>query len=123
MWTAYSQGLPPGWYPHPDGSGGFRWWDGVNWTSHQSAPSTRNEDPFLPWILPTGRTGLAIAAGYLGLFSVLVVFAPISLVVGILALRQLNRTPGKLGRGRAIFGIVMGSLCSIILISLIVWKL
>ncbi|MGH9277896.1 MAG: DUF2510 domain-containing protein [Acidimicrobiales bacterium] len=26
---------PPGWYPDP-GGGGWRWWDGVRWTDHQT---------------------------------------------------------------------------------------
>jgi hypothetical protein len=27
---------PAGWYPHPDGSVGQRWWDGARWTEHTS---------------------------------------------------------------------------------------
>ena len=61
------------------------------------------------WLVPTGRSGLAIAAGYLGIAALFCFYvAPISLVVGILALRQLNGQNEKHGKGRAIFGIVAG---------------
>jgi len=65
--------------------------------------------------IPVGRTGLAIAAGYLGLFSILPPFAPISLIVSIIALRQLKKNPGNLGRGRAVFGLIMGILGTVVL--------
>ncbi len=38
------------------------------------------DDPAMRWILPVGRSGWAIAAGYLGLFSVLGVFGPFAIV-------------------------------------------
>jgi uncharacterized RDD family membrane protein YckC len=88
------------------------------------APSVRRPLPPLPvaaggsssdWLLPTGRSGWAIAAGYLGLFSLLALPAPFALVAGILGLRDIRRNPSLGGRGRAIFGIVMGSLFSIVL--------
>src|SRR5262245_54304827 len=59
-------------------------------------------------ILPIGRSGWAIAAGYLGLFAVLPIFCLIALGVGIWAMRDLRRHPHKGGRGRAIFAIIMG---------------
>ncbi|MBN9521139.1 DUF4190 domain-containing protein [bacterium] len=38
---------------------------------------------------------------------------PFALVVGILALRQLKKNQEQHGKGRAVFGIVMGALFSI----------
>ncbi len=73
-------------------------------------------DPVVRMMLPVGRSGLAIAAGYLGLFALLPIFAPVALLVGILAVRDLRHHPEKHGLGRAIFGIVMGSLFSIVLV-------
>jgi len=73
----------------------------------------------LYWLLPVGRSGWAIAAGYLGLFSVLLVPGPLALLCGILAVRDIRRHPGKGGMGRAIFGILMGALATG-LISLVV---
>ena len=65
-------------------------------------------DAGLHYVIPVNTSGLAIAAGYVGLISVLCFPAPVALILGILALRQLNRNPKLHGRGRAIFAIVMG---------------
>jgi len=62
------------------------------------------------YILPVGRSGWAIASGYLGLISVLIIPAPFALLTGILAIRAMRRDPKKHGMGRAVFGIVMGGL-------------
>jgi hypothetical protein len=71
------------------------------------------DDPAMRLILPVGLSGWAIASGYLGLISVLLVPAPFAVLTGILAIREMSRNPKKHGMGRAIFGIVMGSLFSI----------
>lgn len=73
-------------------------------------------DPALRYVLPVGRSGWALAAGYLGLFSPLVIFAPFALIAGLLALRDLRRNPARLGRGRAWFGIVMGGIFTVLLL-------
>jgi hypothetical protein len=67
-------------------------------------------------LLPVGRSGWAVAAGYLGLISVLLVPAPFALLTGILAVREMRRNPRKHGMGRAVFGIVMGALFSVLLV-------
>ena len=73
-------------------------------------------------LLPVGRSGWAIAAGYAGLFSVLFVPAPIALILAILAIRDLRRHREKHGMGRAIFGLVMGGIFSLALaVGLIAW--
>ncbi len=63
-------------------------------------------------LLPVGRSGWAIAAGYLGLFSMIVLPAPLALLVSIIAIVDINKSKGtqnpKFGMGRAIFGLVMG---------------
>ena len=64
-------------------------------------------------LLPVGRSGWAIAAGYLGLISVLVIPAPFALLFGILAIMDIRKNPKKHGMGRAIFGIIMGTLVTI----------
>ncbi len=67
-------------------------------------------------LLPVGRSGLAIVAGYLGLVSPLCLFAPFALLFGILAIRDIKRNPKKGGMGRAIFGTVMGGIFTLVLI-------
>jgi Na+/H+-dicarboxylate symporter len=60
------------------------------------------------WILPIGRTSQSIAAGYLGLFGLVIwPLAPFAIGFGIWALAASKRT-GLHGRGRAIFGIITG---------------
>ncbi len=67
-------------------------------------------------LLPVGRSGLAIAAGYLGLFSFLVVPAPIALFISVLAIRDIQKNPKAHGMGRAVFGLIMGVLGTIALV-------
>ena len=78
---------------------------GCGWREQTPQP-TMEDDPAMRLLLPVGRSLYAIAAGYLGLFSVLLFPAPFSLLFGILALWDINKHPNKGGKGRAIFGIV-----------------
>jgi hypothetical protein len=64
------------------------------------------------WLLPVGRSGFAIAAGYLGLLSLIPFLAPLALVFAGLAIWDLRRHPEKSGWGRVVFGGVMGLLFS-----------
>jgi hypothetical protein len=66
------------------------------------------------YLLPSGRPASAIAAGYLGLFSVLPVFGLIAILVSLKAFRTLKQNPELLGRGRAWFGLVMGILTTLL---------
>jgi hypothetical protein len=71
---------------------------------------TMGADPVVRALLPVGRTGLAILAGYLGLGAFFCFPAPLALGIGIWALADLKKRPGMHGKGRAIFGIVAGAL-------------
>jgi len=66
------------------------------------------QDPAMRMLLPVGRSMWAIAAGYLGLFSLIGCAAPFAIFCGIMALRDIKQHPQRHGKGRAIFGIVMG---------------
>jgi len=72
-----------------------------------------NQDP-MRFVAPIHTSGWAVTASYLGLLSVLLVFAPFAIITGILALRHLQANPTKTGKGRAIFGLVMGILCLLV---------
>jgi hypothetical protein len=70
-------------------------------------------------LLPVGRSGWAIAAGYLGLFSFLFVPAPIAIIVSIVAIKDIKAHPERHGMGRAMFGLVAGILGSVALVMMI----
>lgn len=82
----------------------------------RSAVSELGESSLARMMLPVGRSMWAIAAGYLGLFSLILCPAPLALVIGIIAIWHLKRNPHLHGMGRAIFGVVMGALGTIGLI-------
>jgi hypothetical protein len=77
------------------------------------APSA-NSTEGLEWLIPVGRSGQAIAAGYVGIVALLfsflgylgVIVGLVSLGLGIWALKLARE--GKRGSGRAIFAIVAG---------------
>ena len=70
----------------------------------------------LELIVPVNVSGLALIAGYVGLASVLCAPGPIALLLGILALRDLEKNPHKTGKGRAWFAIVAGAIGSVMLV-------
>ena len=70
-------------------------------------------------LLPVNRSGYAIAAGYLGLISILLIPAPFALLFGFLGVRDIKNNDEKHGMGRAVFGIAMGAIFSIFLFFII----
>ncbi len=85
----------------------------------RQASAAAANDPALALVVPLGRSGLAIAAGYLGLLAMIPFLAPVALVVSILALRDFRAHPEKKGRGRAVFGLIMGITFTILLASIL----
>lgn len=94
----------------------------VPYYTARQEPSTAGigQDAGMRMLLPVGRSGWAIAAGYLGLLSVLAVPGPFALLFGILAIREMKQHPERHGMGRAIFGIIMGVLGTCLLIAMVV---
>ena len=85
----------------------------------QASSGCIGDDAGVRMLIPVGRSGWAIAAGYLGLFSFILFPAPVSVVVSILAIRDIRRSRGtakvKHGMGRAVFGLVTGVVGSVLL--------
>lgn len=73
-------------------------------------PRDGNQDP-MRFVAPIHSSAWAVAASYLGLLSVLLIFAPFAIITGLMALQDLKANPHKTGKGRAIFGLVMGYIC------------
>lgn len=80
----------------------------------QKASQDVAENAGMRMLLPIGRSGWAIAAGYCGLLSIIPFVGVLAIVFGILALRDIEAHPEKHGAGRAWFGIITGIIFSII---------
>jgi len=80
-------------------------------------PKSSGGDEAVKWLIPIGRSGWAVASGYLGLLAcfpfVGFAFGILAVITGILALRHAKQNPQVGGRGRAIFGIVAGSIAGL----------
>lgn len=117
---------PAGWYDDPHDVQYIRYWDGFQWGADvapkvggpigAAGPQDGDTGPssVLHYILPVGRSWQSIWAPYLGLVSLLPV--PIigqalgigAIVLGVLALKRARK--GGHGTGRAIIGVVLGSI-------------
>ena len=77
-------------------------------------------------ILPVGRSGWAIAAGYLGLFGLIILPAPLALIVSLIAIADIrkhrNDPNPKHGLGRAIFGLIVGILGTAVIVFFLIAK-
>lgn len=88
---------PPGWAPYPP-------------------PPYPSNDAGLSAIVPFNQSGWAIASGYLGLFSFLIpLLGPVAIITGVLALRAVRRTPGLGGTVRAVIGIILGAITTLLM--------
>ena len=81
---------------------------------NKKSTKSSESDVAMRILLPVNRSGYAIVAGYLGLISILLIPAPFALLFGVLGMRDIKNNDEKHGMGRAIFGIVMGAIFSIL---------
>lgn len=92
-----------------------------------SANKSIGQDAGVRLLIPVGRSVWAIAAGYFGLLAVTLVFAPPALICGLVAIADIRKSKvgpsPKHGMGRAVFGIVMGLLGTLLGIFVIVTTL
>ncbi len=86
------------------------------------APVNANDDP-MRFVLPVNPSGWALISGYLGLGSALCIFGPFAILTAILAFNEIKKDPTKTGKGRAIFGLVMGIIGTIGLIVILIGML
>jgi hypothetical protein len=74
-------------------------------------------------MIPVGRPVSAIVAGYMGLFALFpflgIPAGIMGVILGIIALRKINRDPSLSGKGRAWFGIVAGGIFSLLWLALL----
>jgi len=77
-------------------------------------------DQALKYIIPINNTGMSIFAFYFSFLSITLVLAPLSVLFGILTLKNLKNHPGKHGKGRAYFAIAFGGFFSLILLVVII---
>jgi hypothetical protein len=117
---------PPNWPQQPGGQNPFGdqpqspFGPGGPYPMQYGPPPTRIEDdPAMRWVLPVGTSIWAIAAGYLGLFSLICFPAPLALMCSVIAIWHLRKNPRLSGWGRAILGLVLGTLGTMGLIAMI----
>ena len=78
-----------------------------------------DDSKYLKFVIPVKQSGWAIAAGYVGLFSILVLPAPLAVVIGLVALRDIRNRPNMQGEGRAWFAIIFGGFFTVVLLVLL----
>ncbi|MFT3807700.1 DUF4190 domain-containing protein [Arenimonas sp.] len=80
-------------------------------------------DSTMRWLLPVGRSGYAIASGYLALFGLILPgIGLVAMIFGWLGLRDIAKHPEKIGKGRAWFGIVGGGLVTLLTVALLLLR-
>lgn len=83
---------------------------------HHGATGGSRPNQELELVVPVNVSGLAFIAGYMGFASFFCLPAPLALLLGIIALRDLEKHPAKTGKGRAWFAIVAGAIGSVLLV-------
>ncbi len=91
--------------------------------SSREQPAAQAEDADLRLLVPIGRTWQSIVAGYLGLVAIIPPLSLAAVAMGAWALADLKQRPNLTGRGRAWFGIIGGTICVVLHLGLLIWRL
>lgn len=100
--------MPQGYYQQPQ-------------PHRQYAAPNPKDDP-MRFVIPVNPSGLALAAGYLGIFAMTGVVAPIAIIFGYLGIRDCQNNPTKTGIGRAWFGLVAGVIFTLVYLWILIAK-
>jgi len=117
------QNIGPGWYPNPSGPGN-RYWNGQQWTNSVTSPTGG-----VAWQGGGFSVNATFPRTETSLYAILAiifpfVFAPLGVVFGIMALREIDRSNGqKTGRGLAIAGIWCGAIFTVLAIAWVAFVL
>ena len=132
--------VPPGWYPDPGRPGLVRWWSGRGWTEHTAVSAPAADSASLPYafddrpgftalnlVVPSGRSVAtrSLVWGIVSLLLPVVVISAMAIAfgaIGVIRARTRERAghPPD-GRGRAIAGIVLGSVSVLELVLFTAW--
>jgi GYF domain 2 len=87
-----------------------------DWVAAGTQPALfgKKADAGMRMLLPVGRSGFAIAAGYLGILSCIPLVSLLAILFSTLAVFDLRKHPEKTGWGRIITGYVLGGLFLVI---------
>lgn len=73
----------------------------------------------LEYLIPINRSGWAIAAGYVALFNFLFITLPVtgtlSVFFAVMGLRDINKHPGRKGKGRCWFAIISTAVIAVLI--------
>lgn len=72
-------------------------------------------------MIPVNQSGWAIAAGYMGLLSLVVpLLGLLAIAAGVMGLIAIKKRPGLGGSYRAIIGIVLGAISSLYMVPMVI---
>ena len=90
---------------------------------HPRSVPSGEPDRVTRMLLPVGRSGWAIAAGYVALFGIVIFpLAPLGGVLALLAVRDIRRHPQRHGMGRAVFALVIGAAWMLAFVGFVVYN-
>ncbi len=82
------------------------------------------EDAGVRMLIPVGRSGWAIGAGYAGLLALFpfcgAIFGPLALVFGFLGYFDIKKNPQRHGMGRVIFAFIAGGIGTLFNVAMII---